>query len=92
MQVGTQTVWSELDKAETPRIVVVGRLDRENADFDRVLEQLREAYGIRVTERVPLTPRPNDHNLTYLRTKRDRMGHVLPGLSGDMASAVDGGL
>jgi hypothetical protein len=26
-----------------------------------------EAYGIRVTERVPLTPRPNDHNLAYLR-------------------------
>jgi 3,4-dihydroxy 2-butanone 4-phosphate synthase / GTP cyclohydrolase II len=43
--------------------------------------QSLEAYGIRVTERVPLTPRPNDHNLTYLRTKRDRMGHVLPGLS-----------
>lgn len=53
--------------------------------------QSLEAYGIRVTERVPLTPRPNDHNLTYLRTKRDRMGHVLPGLSGDMAPAVDGG-
>ena len=23
----------------------------------------------------PLTPRPNDHNLAYLLTKRDRMGH-----------------
>ena len=34
--------------------------------------------GSAVTERVPLTPRPNDHNLAYLRTKRDRMGHVLP--------------
>jgi 3,4-dihydroxy 2-butanone 4-phosphate synthase/GTP cyclohydrolase II len=54
--------------------------------------QSLEAYGIRVTERVPLTPRPNDHNLTYLRTKRDRMGHVLPGLSGDMAPTADGGL
>ncbi len=54
--------------------------------------QSLEAYGIRVTERVPLTPRPNDHNLTYLRTKRDRMGHVLPGLSGDMAPVADGGL
>src|SRR2546422_7494391 len=51
VQVGTQTVWSELEKAETPRIVIIGRLDRENADFDEVLGQLREAYGIRV---VPL--------------------------------------
>src|SRR5437667_11415744 len=47
VQVGTQTVWSELENAETPRIVVIGRLDRDNADFDRVLELLREAYGIR---------------------------------------------
>ncbi len=36
-----------------------------------------EAYGIGVEERVPLTPHPNDHNLTYLMTKRDRMGHQL---------------
>jgi 3,4-dihydroxy 2-butanone 4-phosphate synthase/GTP cyclohydrolase II len=40
-----------------------------------------ESYGIPVTERVPLTPRPNDHNLAYLQTKRDRMGHLLPGLT-----------
>jgi 3,4-dihydroxy 2-butanone 4-phosphate synthase/GTP cyclohydrolase II len=40
-----------------------------------------EAYGIEVVERVGLTPHPNDHNLEYLRTKRDRMGHVLPDLA-----------
>ena len=37
-------------------------------------------FGIHVVEQVPLTPRPNKHNLAYLRTKRDRMGHSLPGL------------
>jgi 3,4-dihydroxy 2-butanone 4-phosphate synthase / GTP cyclohydrolase II len=39
-----------------------------------------EAYGVRVTERVRLTTHPNDHNLAYLLTKRDRMGHDLPHL------------
>jgi 3,4-dihydroxy 2-butanone 4-phosphate synthase/GTP cyclohydrolase II len=39
-----------------------------------------ESYGIPVAERVALTPRPNDHNLAYLMTKRDRMGHQLDGL------------
>ncbi|MEP6817305.1 MAG: bifunctional 3,4-dihydroxy-2-butanone-4-phosphate synthase/GTP cyclohydrolase II [Marmoricola sp.] len=43
--------------------------------------QSLEAYGVTVAERVAMTPRPNDHNLTYLRTKRDRMGHDLPGLA-----------
>jgi len=39
------------------------------------------SYGIPVTEQVGLTPRPNGHNIAYLRTKRDRMGHDLPGLA-----------
>ena len=51
VQVGTRSVWDELEEEGTPRIVVVSRLDRENADFDNVLKQLREAYGNRV---VPL--------------------------------------
>ena len=45
-----------------------------------------ESYGVPVTERVALTPRPNDHNLHYLLTKRDRMGHQLDGL--DLASTT----
>ena len=40
-----------------------------------------ESYGVPVTERVALTPRPNDHNLAYLVTKRDRMGHQFADLS-----------
>ncbi|QIK76396.1 bifunctional 3,4-dihydroxy-2-butanone-4-phosphate synthase/GTP cyclohydrolase II [Nocardioides piscis] len=39
-----------------------------------------EDFGIRVAERVPLAIHPNDDNIDYLRTKRDRMGHVLPDL------------
>ena len=58
VQVGTQLVWSELDDHKTPRIVVVSRLDRENADFEQVLAQLREAYGIRV---VPLHVPVGEH-------------------------------
>ena len=46
-----------------------------------------EDYGIQVAERVPLTPHPNDHNLAYLLTKRDRMGHDLPDL--DAATGAD---
>jgi len=39
-----------------------------------------EDFGVPVADRVSLAPRPNDHNLAYLTTKRDRMGHVLPDL------------
>jgi 3,4-dihydroxy 2-butanone 4-phosphate synthase / GTP cyclohydrolase II len=40
-------------------------------------------FGITVDVLEPLTPRPNQHNLRYLRTKRDRMGHRIPDLPGD---------
>jgi 3,4-dihydroxy 2-butanone 4-phosphate synthase / GTP cyclohydrolase II len=36
-----------------------------------------EGYGLRVVDRVALPIAPNPENLRYLRTKRDRMGHVL---------------
>ncbi len=36
-----------------------------------------EGYGLRIVERVPLEAGINAHNLTYLRTKRARMGHEL---------------
>ncbi|WP_024804153.1 bifunctional 3,4-dihydroxy-2-butanone-4-phosphate synthase/GTP cyclohydrolase II [Nocardia sp. BMG51109] len=39
-----------------------------------------DSYGLHVTERVPMPLRVNAENLTYLRTKRDRMGHDFIGL------------
>lgn len=39
-----------------------------------------EGYGLSIVGQVPLQVRANQHNLRYLRVKRDRMGHDLPGL------------
>ncbi len=36
-----------------------------------------EGYGLSVTEQVPIESQPNIHNEAYLRTKRDKMGHIL---------------
>jgi GTP cyclohydrolase II len=36
-----------------------------------------EQHGVEVVERVPLAVRPNSVNRRYLRTKADRMGHLL---------------
>ena len=35
-----------------------------------------EGYGLQIVERVPLEVTPNPHNLRYLQTKREKMGHV----------------
>ena len=36
-----------------------------------------EAYGLEIVENVPIEIQPNEHNLKYLKTKKDRMGHTL---------------
>jgi 3,4-dihydroxy 2-butanone 4-phosphate synthase/GTP cyclohydrolase II len=36
-----------------------------------------EGYGLRVTDQLPIAHAPTEHNRDYLRTKRDRMGHIL---------------
>jgi 3,4-dihydroxy 2-butanone 4-phosphate synthase / GTP cyclohydrolase II len=34
-------------------------------------------YGLEIVDRVPLEVEPNQRNLRYLQTKRDKMGHML---------------
>lgn len=46
-----------------------------------------ERHGLRVTAREPVPVQAGEYNYRYLRTKRDRMGHDLPWLEADRASA-----
>jgi 3,4-dihydroxy 2-butanone 4-phosphate synthase/GTP cyclohydrolase II len=39
-----------------------------------------EGFGLTIVERVPLESRPTEFNIDYLRTKRERLGHLLGGL------------
>jgi 3,4-dihydroxy 2-butanone 4-phosphate synthase/GTP cyclohydrolase II len=41
-----------------------------------------EGFGLNIVERVPLETSPTAYNIDYLRTKRERMGHMLGGLDG----------
>ena len=36
-----------------------------------------EGYGLSIVERVPLEITPNEKNFQYLRTKKEKLGHVL---------------
>lgn len=39
-----------------------------------------EGFGLEIVDRVPLESIPTSENIHYLRTKRERMGHLLEGL------------
>ncbi|MEV5988219.1 bifunctional 3,4-dihydroxy-2-butanone-4-phosphate synthase/GTP cyclohydrolase II [Streptomyces sp. NPDC052051] len=44
-------------------------------------------HGLKITGREPMPVQAGEHNLRYLRTKRDRMGHDLPWLDATAGSA-----
>src|SRR5207302_3137792 len=41
LSVGTEVTWERLNGAEKPRLVVVNKMDKENADYFAVLDALR---------------------------------------------------
>jgi len=55
VEVGAELHWAYLDEAKLPRMVFVNKMDRDNASFERVLEQLREKFECNfVTLQLPI--------------------------------------
>ena len=52
VQVGTVAAWKKAVAEGVPRLVFINKMERENADYDRVLGQLRDRWGTGI---VPVT-------------------------------------
>ena len=60
VEVGTEQVWAEAAKQGVPRFIVINKLDRENIDFDNVVEGLEESFGHQVVlAQFPVETGPN---------------------------------
>ncbi len=45
VEVGTEKVWEMIEERGLPRIFVINKMDRENANFGRALDSVREFFG-----------------------------------------------
>ncbi len=45
VEVGTELAWGYLDERQLPRAVFVNKMDRENAQFERVMANLRDVFS-----------------------------------------------
>ncbi len=48
VEVGTEKMWGYADDFNLPRLVLINKLDRENANYEGTLEQLRDHFGLSV--------------------------------------------
>jgi elongation factor G len=48
IEVGTDKSWAYVNKIRLPRAFYINKLDRENTDFDKVFDSLKEKYGMSV--------------------------------------------
>ncbi|MGB4388744.1 MAG: elongation factor G [Caldicoprobacterales bacterium] len=53
--VGTEKAWDYCDEYELPRFIFVNQMDRENANFSKVLDSLKDLYGTSIAPfQVPI--------------------------------------
>ncbi len=45
IEVGTEKVWEMLKEFNLPRILIINKLDRENSDYKRTVETIRQVFG-----------------------------------------------
>ncbi len=44
LEVQAEIVWESMNEQDLPRVIFINKLDRENASFDKALEQVKNAY------------------------------------------------
>jgi elongation factor G len=60
VEVGTELMWRAAAEEGIPRAIMITKLDRERASFDRTLAELRETFGKRVAPiQVPIGEEAN---------------------------------
>lgn len=47
VEVGTEQVWGYSGEAGLPRLIMVNKMDRENADFDKAVKEIQATLGAR---------------------------------------------
>lgn len=73
-QVGTEQAWDYCNKIKLPRTFFINKLDREHSDFDKVLQNLKDQFGISVVPiQYPIGKEDNFNGVINVITKRARI-------------------
>lgn len=94
VEVGTELVWEYLNEYRLPRFVVIAKMDRDNANFQRALESVRSAFsGLFVPLVLPIGEQSSFSGVVDLIARQARRGagaevaDVPPDLADEVESA-----
>ncbi|MGQ0604831.1 MAG: elongation factor G [Anaerolineales bacterium] len=75
VEVGTEVAWNLCDEYHLPRFVVINKLDRENANFERALQSVRDAFKTKlIPVQLPIGEQANFKGVVGLLSMKARMG------------------
>ncbi|MEA3338033.1 MAG: elongation factor G [Chloroflexota bacterium] len=83
VEVGTELAWQVTDEVSVPHIIFVNKMDRENADYQRVLQNLREVFGANfVPVQIPIGSETSFSGVVDLISRKSYLGE--DGTEGDV--------
>jgi len=75
VEVGTEQVWSYCEQADLPRLIFINKMDRENADFYRTVEQIQSRFGSRcLPVQLPIGAQDSFQGIVDLLTMKSYIG------------------
>ena len=71
IEVGTERAWRVAEEFGVPRMVFINKLDKEQASFDRTLDQLRDRFGAGIAPiELPIGEEASFHGVADLFTDK----------------------
>ncbi len=75
VEVGTELAWSYADEYKTPRIAVIAKMDRENANFQTTLDSLSQSFSANLVPlQLPIGSQADFEGIVDLVTMKARRG------------------
>jgi len=75
IEVGTEQVWTYCEEADLPRLIFINKMDRENADFYRTVDELKTKLGSRcVPLQLPIGAHDSFQGVVDLLTMKGFVG------------------
>lgn len=75
VEVGTEQVWAYSEETGLPRLVMVNKMDRENADFNRTVKEIQDKFGAKCLPlQLPIGAHATFQGIIDLLTRKAYIG------------------